>query len=123
MLRHFSFYDPASGRLTGEQFATNVDDGIPLNVRDDRPAVEGQHNHRTHRVDLETKAVVPLEPGAITEHPIDRAYRVRQEIQALEQRQARVVREAVLGNKDAQERLQKLDAAIVELRRELTAAK
>ena len=61
-MKHFSFYDPATGELTGETFGTNDPDEavVKLNVREDRPAVEGLHNHRTHRVDLATKQVVPL---------------------------------------------------------------
>jgi len=62
--RHFSFYDPQTGELTGDTVGSTDPRVIELNVSDKRPAIEGLHNRWTHRVDLGTKKVVPKDtPG------------------------------------------------------------
>jgi hypothetical protein len=63
-IRHFSFYNPTTGELTGETFGSTDPVAVRLNVTQKRPAVEGLHNRYTHRVDLATKKLVPKEPTA-----------------------------------------------------------
>ncbi len=116
-MKHLSFYDPKTGALTGSQFGSNDEAAIAANAKRG-PCVDGQHDHRTHRVDLKTLRVVPKdtahEPTEIERHhaAIDR-------IRSLEGRQARVVRELLLGDAGAKEGLQAIDDEIAKLRGEL----
>lgn len=117
-MKHLSFYDPKTGALTGSQFGSNDESALAANAA--RGAcVEGQHNHRTHRVDLKTGKVIPLESVHVPSD-LERHHAALDRIRSLEGRQARVVRELLLGDAGAKEGLQAIDDEIAKLRGDLT---
>jgi len=116
-MRHFSFYDPATGDFTGDHFSSDDELAVSLNTTG-RPAIEGRHSHLTHRVDLATKTVVPRDtPRPQTR--LERRHEALAKIHALEARQSRVIREFLLGDAGAKEGLQAIDDEIAKLRAEL----
>jgi len=118
-MKDFSFYDPVTGELTGEHFSSSDPMGVALNVTEARPAVEGRHDHKTHRVDLKSMQIVP-HTEAPPPHPVDVRYDLLAQIAALEAKQHRAVREFLLG-KGGADRLREMDDAIAAIRTSLAA--
>ncbi|MCB9902362.1 MAG: hypothetical protein H6826_13550 [Planctomycetes bacterium] len=108
MSRTWSFYDPATGRLVGRTFS-GPEAALAINTPPGLAAIEGQHDHVTHRVSLSTGLVEKWrEPAPSRDHEWDSTAGAWQlstaaerraalaEILAAESLQARALREAVL---------------------------
>ena len=135
MTRTVSFYDAATGQILGATF-TGPDHAIELNTPAGCLAIEGEHDHLSRRVDLETGEVVDWQPPAPDEdhewNPERKRWLKRPEVVAAEQAdqsaraqiaaaelaQLRPLRELLLNPNDAQARtrLQQLEETIAAAR-------
>jgi hypothetical protein len=120
----WSIFNEASGLLTGTVITGSREtlEGT-LERMPGFSATEGHHDHRSRRVDLDTGELVDYTPPPPTDAEVLEGLRwpaldsVQREIDAHERRQARPLRELLLGpSPQAQARLAEIDAAIVELR-------
>lgn len=128
----WSFYDPATGELTGRTFS-GPESLLEVNTPNGHAAVEGCHDRLARRVDLATGDVVPWQPPQPTadhewhaelERWVLNAAAVKRlgtldRIVELERSQHRAMREAVLGSATARDRLLEIDQAIAALRSQL----
>lgn len=127
----------ADGLFTGASYS-GPESSLVSNTPIGHLAIEGAHDHTSSRYDTASGRVVdyqPPQPSAdhewdatalrwklkpeIAERNGRRQYALAQ-IQALEQRQARPLREALAGIPGSLERVQQIDADIAELRKQLT---
>jgi len=128
MTRTWSFYDPATGEFIGRTFA-GPDTALAINTPRGMVAFEGDHDHRTMRVNLGTGALERWrDPPPSRDHQWQAGQWVRSrvaarrealaQIVALEAQQLRPLRELAVDpdNPIARERLTSLDAQIAELR-------
>jgi hypothetical protein len=118
-MQNFTTYDAVTGEITGH-FATNEPAAVPLNITPvptpyGRAFIPGYHDRRTKRVNPQTRQVEDATPAP---HPADVRYAIKQQIAALESRQHRAVREALLA--DAAQRLPALSYLMV-IDEEITA--
>lgn len=144
MMKTFSFYHRESGVVHHQRFGTDTGDEqrrerqLAANTPADHVAIEAVLDHLSQRVDLtgETPAVVDYQPPApSTDHEWNaetKRWQLKPEvaqrqaererafakIRALESSQPRAVREAVLGQAGAVERLAAIDKQIAELRKD-----
>jgi hypothetical protein len=67
-MKWMSFYHKDTGVLHPQRFATTDERPGTLanNTPPDHLAIEGKHDNRTHRVDVATGTVIPLEPAPST---------------------------------------------------------
>jgi len=92
MIRHWSFYDKATGLLTGQVFGATDASTLLVNIPDGQSAVEGEHDHLSRRVDIATGLVVdyqPLQPNV--DHEWDEAskrWKLKVEVAARVERSA-----------------------------------
>jgi hypothetical protein len=137
MLRTYSLYDATNGLFTGKRLHADDPQKLAAHLPDGIAAIEGAHDHRSQRVQLDTGRVVDYQPPPPAETPASdarsRGWRrtsaagdsrqrrsaVLAMIRALEVRQGRTIREATLGDALALPRLREIDAAILELRKQL----
>jgi len=138
-VKTWSFYDPVTGELHGTVFSSTNERFLASNTPSGYLPIEGRLDAALHRVDPVTKQVVvrdePLRPPRPSEEhswdghrwrappptPEQKAQMsVRVQIAALEVSQARAVREHLLGDPKALERLAQIDNRIAELRKELS---
>lgn len=59
----YSFYDPSSGEFAPAWYS-GPDDGLTLNTPTGTVALEGQHDPRRVRVNIQTKELEPYQPPA-----------------------------------------------------------
>ena len=141
MIRRFSFYDKATGLFSGRidfvDDADRVDQYISANVATGHGALEGMFDHLSQKVDIETGKVIDYQPPAPSSDHEWNATTKRWELsQAVQQRRAaheaamariasleasahRPLREALLGVAGSRERLERIEAQIAELRKDL----
>jgi hypothetical protein len=128
--RSVHFYDAVTGVFTGRSFTVSEDAGgmhaaaVKANTPAGLAAFEGDCDPATQRVDTASGQLVPYQPPPPTPEQVAKARRRRSmptmaQIHALEVSQARVLREAVLGDNAALQRLRTIDEAIIKLRSEL----
>jgi hypothetical protein len=128
-MKTVSFYDPVTGRFTGQRYR-GPDRGLPSGLS----YVDGEHDPARFRVEDGVVVAREAPQGHVWHAPtatfveqskLDAAKRdaeARAEIDRLERSQPRAHRELVLGDYDALERLRVIDAKIAELRKELAHA-
>jgi hypothetical protein len=135
-VKTWSFYEQATRLFSGLKFSGNQSI-LSANIPAGHKALEGQYDHLSQRVDIETGQVVDYQPpqpspdhewDAATKRwrlKADVAERQRRreaalaQIRTLEAAQARPMREAALGIAGAVERLRAIDEQIAQLRVEL----
>lgn len=132
MTRTWSFYDPATGEFIGRTF-TGPDTALAINTPRGLVALEGAHDHRIMRVNLDTGALEqwrdPPPPGrhewdgaAWKPTRLEERRTALARIAALEASQARPLREMALAlaagsdDPDAATRVAAIDAEIAALR-------
>lgn len=110
-MRHWHFYDPKTGRLLGSGGSFKDEAMMRANLPPGMAAVEGRYDHESQRVDVETGSVVDYQPSQPSaEHSWDevskrwaltRAAQERNrlvvEMDSMEKKQGRALREAVLA--------------------------
>lgn len=132
----WSFYDPATGALTGRTYA-GPESLLALNTPPGHHALKGHHDHLSKRVDLQSGAVVDWQPPQPSpDHQWDQQSRrwqlsasaqerqaaraeALERIAALEAAQHRAVRELLLelaSEHPGLNRLQEIDTQIAQLR-------
>jgi hypothetical protein len=121
MMRHWSFYRLSDGAFTG-QCLMSSQDALALNTPPGCAALEGNYDHRSQRVDLQTAAVVD-DADLAEENRRSREQQQRRDhaalsIAELERRQLRPTRELQIdpSNAEARSRLAEIDAQIATLR-------
>lgn len=114
-MKHWSFYDPATGLLTGRQF-TGPEDMLEYNTPAGHATIEGHHDRRKKRVDLASGELVDHE---LPPSEVERKRDLLRAIAALELQQHRALREAVLGIEGGLERLRTLEGQIAQARAQL----
>ncbi len=142
-MRIVSFYDTATGLLTGRTYGTDIGDdaahlaSVKLHTPEGSAFVDGAHDSLSKRVDLATGDVVewqPPQPSPDYEWNADTkrwqltaamAARVAAHaaalasIEQLERSQARAIREHLLGDPAALARIKSIDDQIATARRAL----
>lgn len=139
MNRHWHFYDLETGRLLGKTLSGPDASVLASNTPAGAGAVEGHYDPLSQRVELATGAVIDYQPPQPSEDHewVDRRWRLKKDaaareirrraarkaIDAVEWKQARAVREAlisVLPDGPAKQRLQQIDDEIATLRSDLS---
>jgi hypothetical protein len=132
------FYDAATGIFTGRSLDITDHEGAAIAIKNNTPAGQkafaGDADVLAERVDLETGKLVDYQPPQPSDaHEWETAVRrwrlnpevaaaqearraARAQLHAVEQSQGRAIREAVLGQPGALERLRALDEQIEKLR-------
>ena len=142
-MRHFHYFDTATGVIHPDAIAINssvgVEEAAAANCPPGHKVIEGHFDRLSQRVDVATGEVVDYQPPPPSpDHewePVSKRWRlsaaateregrqaaVRAQIIALEQAQARPVREVALGigGADARQRLAAIEGQIAELRKQL----
>ena len=136
-MKTWSFYDRQTGLLTGCTF-TGRKASLDLNLKAGQGAIEGDHDHLSRKVNLDTGELEDYVPPAPDEHHAwneeqkrwvlkpavqeARAKRVQAltQIAQLEARQPRALREMALGHEGATQRLQAIEDQIASLRQLLS---
>lgn len=108
----YSFYDEKTGVFTGRRYSGKA---VKENTPQGLAAIEGTHDRRTHRVDLDTGEVVPYQAPPDAQQQRDRA---QARIATLERAQQRPSRELAIDpdNAEARRRIEAIDAEIAQLR-------
>lgn len=143
MIHIWSLYDKKTGLFTGQKFGSTDPTQLNVNIPEGLQAVEGDHDHLSCRVDLETGDLVEYQPPAPSDHhewcSKSKRWKLNEKHQAAHERrtealarilhlearvQPRTQRELLLAIADKigvdATALKKLDSAIEEVRGELT---
>lgn len=113
-MKTYSFYHRETGRVHPTVVSTSMDD--PPDAPTDHVVFEGRADHKRHRVDLTTGELVEDRELAAAHADLHRNSTIKAQIESLERQQPRAVREAILGDQAAVERLRALDDRIATLR-------
>lgn len=136
-MKHWSFYDLATGRLIGSGGSFKDEAMMIANTPEGAAAIEGRYDHESQRVDLKTGEVVDYQPPqpssdhewdeeakrwALSRAAQDRN-RLLNDLDDLDKKQGRALREAILAvlpDGPERVRLAALDAEAAELRTQLS---
>ena len=135
-MKQYSFFHKETGLLHPQKFSTNDDTQLSGNTPAEHIAIEGHHDHKRKRVNVETKEVIGYQPPSPSadhvwtdEHgwqlseaalaKIERKRSAAARIAYLESTQHRAIREHALGTPGAEQRLKDIDAEIASLRSDL----
>lgn len=131
-MKTYSFYWESTGLFTGRRFRSGNAERLRENTPDGQRALEGEFDADTVRVNLETGAVESFRPrrpsdlhqwdGSKWDLPAaEKRRQIVSQIEALEAKQARPLREIATGSggEAARDRLRELDIRIEALRSQL----
>jgi hypothetical protein len=131
--QEYSFFDPATGLLTGKGF-TGTEEALLLNMPEGNAAIPGRHDPLSRRVDLKTMEVIPYQPpspGAdyewnsemerwvlndAAQQAADADAVARAQLDDIDRQSIRALREAAIGDTAALDKLRALEGAAIELR-------
>jgi len=137
-MKTYSFYHAETGVLHPDVFFSTNPDTLPANTPVGHVAIEGMVDALSQRFDLRSKQIVDYQPpqpsskhewnketkrwqlNSAASAVEESRTRALNQIAALEQSQNRIVREHLLGDASALERLAQIDNRIAELRKELS---
>lgn len=141
-MKSVSFYHRETGLFNGTHLIVSDDAAVALNTPTDHIAIDGQHDHLSKCVNVETQGVIDYQPpepssdhewnvekkrwvlGAKAQELRNRQAVARSRITVLETSQARAIRESILGPgseqyAEAKRRLQEIENEIQQLRNDL----
>lgn len=136
-MKHWSFYDPTTGRFLGSGGSFKDESMMQANTPDGMAAIEGRYDHEAQRIDMATGSIVDYQPPqpsadhewdeeakrwALSRTAQDRS-RLLGDLDALDKKQGRALREAILAvlpDGPERVRLAALDAEAAELRTQLS---
>lgn len=116
--RTYSIYDATTGLFTGRRVHCEPEH-LDSNVREGTLAIEGEYDPRSQKFDLVEKRVIAYSPDVVMLTTAQIHREAARNIHSLEMKSHRIIREHILGDPTAMQRLHELDAQIAEQRTRL----
>jgi hypothetical protein len=113
----WSFYNPETGEIFKRTFSGSTK-LLELNTPAGMVAIEGAFDHRTQRIDVDTKKAVDYQPGIDAARAETSEQQAQARVAILEAAQSRPLRELAIdpSNATAKQRLAEIDGEIASLR-------